>query len=309
MKFPLLLSFFIVIKTTLFAQNLLVKKNGETVPYKKLKWEEHAAELTTDKKQKIRVQASEVNAIFEGNMQRVLYKKPRVSHNEKTISFSSHIDTAGFQFLAKEAAGKITLYKEEIVNSYRSGGMAYATSTIYYYAEKGKEFKNVLITGLGSKKDDLIAFKSFFTDDPEVTAEIEKEDFVYNEKNMLRTIRSYNLKHFQKPSTSDYKTVGLISFYTKADKKVRDAFVLKVNDSLEYKMPVSHFPLPLKLPAGRTSKVCVTWGDESECELVEPIAYATTYYQIRSLIDKTLRVEKASYVEFKNYMLRALESK
>jgi hypothetical protein len=295
----------VLITPSVNAQNFLIKKSGETMPYKKLKWVGNTVELTIDKKQKLSLQESEVSGIFDSNIQKVLYKKPRVSLNEKSYSSSANVDTTGFKFLLKEESGKINLYKEEIVSSYRTGGMSYASSTIYYYAESGDNFKNVLITGLSSKKDDLMDFKSFFKDDSQVSNEIEKDDFVYNEKSMLRIIREYNLKNFENPYANDYKTTGTLNFYAMAEGKMREAIVLKINDSLEYKMPTGQLPLPIKLPLNVPSKVCVIWGGGSECELTQPVPYTATYYQIRSMLDKTLKLEKKTYKEFKNYIVWA----
>jgi hypothetical protein len=134
--------------------------------------------------------------------------------------------------------------------------------------------------------------------------EINRDDFHYNEKNMLRIIKLYNLKNFQKPNEKDYQTVGTVSFYTRAEGKAKESITVQINDSLEYKLPASH-PLPVKLPLNKPTKVCVLWESGTHCELVEPNQFATTYYEIRYFINKSFELEKKSYREIKSYLLRA----
>lgn len=299
----------IVFAVNVYSQNFLIKSDGTAVSYKKLKWDNGVAKLTTDKRQMVTVEEESVFGLYEESTQQLKYKKPNVPLNEVSLGEKK---TNGFQYLLKEVPGKINLYKEEIITGGYSGG-AYGgqmtTTSTYYYAEKGNEFKNMLITGLNSKKDDLVAFKSFFTGDQEIHDEIESEDFVYNEKNMLKVIRKYNMKHFEAPTRSDYKTSGAIGIYTRAKGKTKEEIVIKVNDSIEYRLPNGHLPLSIRLPIQKPSKVCVNWDGGSYCELVQPIVFSNTYYLVRNFINKTHTLEAQNYREFKNYMSDVIQKK
>ncbi len=116
------------------------------------------------------------------------------------------------------------------------------------------------------------------------------------------------MSHFEKPSAHDYQVLGTIGFFTKAEGKAKASIVLKVNDSLEYKMPASHHPLPVKVPVHKPSKVCATWEGGSVCELVQPISYATTYYEVEINLNKTFELEKKTYSQFKSYISKAIQS-
>ena len=255
MKISLLVTC-IAFATTCYSQNFIVKTDGSIVAYKKMKRTNGLAKLTTDKKQELSIREEDVFADYEGNKQRLLYKKPVVELNERTLEPKKE---GAYQYLLKVEPGKINLYRDEVYSSFRTGGMTYSDVTFYYYAEKDGEFRNILITGLNSKKDDLLDFKSFFGDDAKILGEIESKDFVYNEKNMLKVIRDYNQKYFKAPSTVDYQKTGAIGIYTLAEGKRKEAIILRVNDSLEYKMPANYFPLSIRLPLDKASKVCVTW--------------------------------------------------
>ena len=279
-----------------YSQDLLLKTDGTTIPYKKIKWDDGMAILTTDKNQKVTVREEEVFGKYEEFNQRVSYKKPNVP-----LVQGKNKEVSGFQFLQKEESGAIKLYMTTIPSG---------SSTAYsYYAEKGNELKNIMITHSFDTRDDLLAFKSLFTDDRQITDEIEAKGFVYSIKNMVRLIKKYNWAHFENPTAQDYKTVGTIGFYTKAEGKVKADIVLRVNDSLEYKMPATYHPLPIKVPVNKPSKICVVWDGGSACELVEPIPYATTYYEVGAKLNRTFELEKKTFSEFRSYTSKAIQSK
>jgi hypothetical protein len=161
-----------VLSSVAHAQHFLIKRNGEILPFKKIKWMQKAAELTVDKKEKVVVDEREIFGYFDGDSQNLKYKKSAVSVNEKPAFAAKRDSINGFNYLIKGESGRINLYKDEVVSGSAgymgaSGAMTTSTTSVtyYYYAEKGAEFKNILITGLNDKKDDLLAFKSFFYDD------------------------------------------------------------------------------------------------------------------------------------------------
>src|SRR3989337_462004 len=145
------------------AQHLLIKKDGQNIPYTKLKpYNTYYLEAIQDNKVKVKVLKKEILAYFDGHLKKIRYNKPVVPDNEKLLFALANNDTVdGFQSLERAMVGKINLYRKEVITS---GSGATATSAYYYYAEKEDQFKNVFITGFGSKKDDLVAIKSFVSD-------------------------------------------------------------------------------------------------------------------------------------------------
>lgn len=279
-----------------YSQDLLIKTDGTTIPYKKIKWDNGMAMVTTNKNEKVTVREEEVFGKYEEVNQRISYKKPNVPLVE-----GKKVEVSGFQFLQREESGAINLY----VTSIPRGN----STASCYYGEKGNELKNIMITHSFNTTDDLLAFKSLFADDRQITDEIESKGFVYSIKNMVKLIKRYNWAHFENPTAQDYKSTGTIGFYTKAERKVKADIILKVNDSLEFKMPASYHPLPIKVPLKKLSKVCVIWDGGSACELVEPIPYATTYYEVRAKLNSTFELEKKTFSEFRSYASQAIQDK
>src|SRR5688500_1416950 len=95
----------IITASSSYAQDLLIKTNGTTIPYKKLKWDEGIGTVTTDKNQKIAIREAEVFGIYEEFSQRVSYKKPNIPLNENGQGKQKEV--SGFQYLQKEESGKI----------------------------------------------------------------------------------------------------------------------------------------------------------------------------------------------------------
>ena len=74
-------------------------------------------------------------------------------------------------------------------------------------------------------------------------------------------------------------------------------------------MPATYHPLPIKVPVNKPSKICVVWDGGSACELVEPIPYATTYYEVGAKLNRTFELEKKTFSEFRSYTSKAIQSK
>lgn len=277
------------------AQNYLLKSDNSTLAFKKISWRNDVATVKTIDKKEITIKGQDIIAFYMED-QTLLYRKPIVKLNEKT---SVILRDSGYQYLPKVESGRINLYQETI---YSSAGQV----THYYYAEKGDNFRNVLITGysIKNRQDDFQDFKSFVQDDSQILEQIESEDFVYNEKNMLKIIKEYNLKYFTAPTTDDYKKTASIGIYTTAERKRREEITIKVNDSLEYRMPANYYPLPIALPVDKPSKVCITWNGGSSCELVQPVVFNITYYEVRNFLNGTYGLDKRTARDAKNYLAR-----
>ena len=317
-KLPILLLLTTVLAHQSFGQNILIKGNGETIFYKRIKFEDGYVLIVGEDREKKKIKEDEVLGYYQGSSEKIFYKKKIITDNSNErplVIFAHKKDTAGFEYLERVETGRINLYKRSEHSGSPghmgpNGMMTGGTSTVtdYYYAEKDGLYENVYITGLlRDRSEDYHALKSFLNDDPEILATLRSNDFRLNEKNMLRLIREYNLKHFPKVETSSYKTRANASFYTRALPKIKDNLTISVNDSLEFKMPVSNKPLPIALPANVPSKVCVRYEGKyegtSSCRIIGPTPFAVNYYELDySSNEKSFEIEKRSSDQFKSYM-------
>lgn len=152
MKFTLFLIFAVLTHVT-FAQDLLLMRDGKHIRFKKLKYDEGYFDLTLEDKRKIKVSKDDVTGFYDSRLQKVTYKKPVVADNENSgTSFSKNDTVNHFQTLERKMVGKIILYKKEVAESFRNDGTNIYTSTTYYYAEKGSEFKMYGSLGWVAKK-------------------------------------------------------------------------------------------------------------------------------------------------------------
>lgn len=143
-------------------------------------------------------------------------------------------------------------------------------------------------------------------DEQAILQKIESRDFDANEKNMLKIISDYNLKNFAKPSATDYRNLGTVSFYTSVGPKLKETIRLSVNDSIEYTMPKTHYPLAVKLPLSVPSKVCVTSEGETYCDLIQPIQFNVEYYELAYFpFDKSFEIKYSTVRDAENALIRA----
>jgi hypothetical protein len=96
---------------------------------------------------------------------------------------------------------------------------------------------------------------------------------------------------------------SLASFYTRALPKIKDNLTITVNDSLQLKMPVTAWPLPVALPGNVPSKVCFAYDGKSSCRIIAPTPFAANYYELDfSSNEKSFDIEKRSLNQFKTYL-------
>ena len=108
------------------------------------------------------------------------------------------------------------------------------------------------------------------------------------------------------PKVKDYERTGTISFYTSVVPKLRESILLKINDSIEYRMPKTFYPLPVKIPLDVPSKVCVIREEGTSCSLIQPIRFANDAYELTyHIIDKTFEIHQRTPYELQSYITRA----
>ena len=301
-----------------FGQNVLIKMDGQTQPYKKIKFQEEYVEIVVEgSKEKIKIGEDKVVAYYDNDLRTIFYKKPIVPDLEEQFKIlPDKRRKKAFEYLEREEVGAVNIYIR-IESSGSPGTMGASgvmtagtnTTTTYYYAEKGDVYKNIYVSGLLVERGKrLESLRPFIADDPEILKKLEDEDFRLNEKNILGIIREYNVRNFRKVPSVEYKTVSNASFYTRVRQKIREKLTVSVNDSLQWNLPASGLPLPAALPNNVPSKVCVSWEGGSYCTTVAPCPYAVQYYELDySAGDKSFEIRKRTLNEFKNYMVMVLK--
>lgn len=317
MKLKFTILFLVTVAYSSFCQNVLIKTNGETLSCKRLKFKDGYVEVVREGKGKMKVSEDDIAGYYdELNYQTIFYKKPIVADNEENFDlFPDKRDRNKFNYLEREEVGKINLYKR-IKATGSPGrmtpiGMTPSTmnTTVYYYAEKDGEYKNVFITGrsLREREKDLKVLIPFIADDPVLLRKVESDDFRLNEKRLLQTVREYNLNNFQKAAWDQDNKASNVSFYTRVRSNLKEKMTISVNDSLHLKLPVSALPLPVSLPNNVPSKVCINWEGGSYCSTLVSCPFAMHYYELDySVSNKSFEIKKRTLNEFKNYMVSVL---
>ncbi len=155
-KLPILLLLTTLLAHQSFGQNILIKGNGETILYKKIKFEDGYVLIVGEDKEKKKIKEDEVLGYYQGSSEKIFYKKKIITDNSNErplVIFAHKKDTAGFEYLEREEAGRINLYirsehSGSPVTVGPNGTMTPGTSTVtdYYYAEKDGRYENVYIS-------------------------------------------------------------------------------------------------------------------------------------------------------------------
>jgi hypothetical protein len=244
-------------------------------------------EVTTDKREKIKIMHNDVDAYYDADDHTMQYLIP-VTRYRIDGGLVMKDKVAKMQFSERVVAGKITLYKTEVISGASTpktsptGGLypLYIT-TSQYYAEKANHFECVLFYDRGRSLNGFDVFKAFVNDDAEIAKKIEAYDYEFTEKSLVTLVEEYNVRNFEKVILSDYNSLGTVGLYSGMDPSKRAGLTIKVNDSIEYKLPANNRPYPIRLPLASPSKDCVIWDDGISCHVVMPIRFETQYYEPR----------------------------
>jgi hypothetical protein len=269
-----------------FSQSILLKKNGEQLPFKKIKFHSNDVQIVTDNKVKIKINADDITAYYDESENKIFYKKQGI---ENPITW----EEPNYDFFEMVTEGKINLYKKLLAvgNPYnlKTGGIA-----DHYYAEKGMLFKNVFVADiLRSHKKELERLKPLIEDDPELLKKMERESFKFNGQNLISAIKEYNVKHFKGSHLNGNQNQMQVKFYSKGEFSI-EKLIIKVNDSLEYKLNPVH-PVLINLSIEQPTKMCLIWGEQSWCELLPAISIPVVYYEIvYSISNKSFEIIRKS---------------
>lgn len=311
MKFSIFL--LTLVSTTALSQNILFTKDGNRLPYKKIKIDKHKVEIVTDHKTRKSFSTSEVAGYFNDKQQKKFYRVPIVKDYENRFELFNARDENEHEFLERVKAGAIDLYVRLETQSSPpvigpDGRMVTGSGStrIYYYAQDDHDYKNIFITGLlTDKTKGYQNLQDFVDDDEEILKQIRHEDFRYNEKNMLRIIEAYNVRKWKKVTAEDYEILSRASIYTMAKAELKQQLKITVNDSLEFKLPENRIPLPINLPGRALSKVCVNWDTGSSCRIIDPNPFVMQYFELDYISGaKSVDIKDRTSQDFKNYMVK-----
>jgi hypothetical protein len=244
----------------LYGQSVLVKKDGSTIPYKRMSFHSGFIRLTTTDKDKIDLEKSDVEGVIDDFLFKMHYLKP---------SLDSVGLTSEFNFMEREQDGEIKLYAYRLVNP----------SVIKLYAEKGGKYEKVFSTDLLDKKKVMFAsLREFFEDDPKTLQVLDDPDFKLRDESVHQVINNYNLRKFAGVTAEDLKNTVGVSFYATVRGKDDKTIQLTVNDSLQYN--ITNLPQTVTLTTKTPSKVCLIGGERGACTLMHVTAFGMKYFEL-----------------------------
>jgi hypothetical protein len=289
--FALVLIFF---THPLFSQNILLLKNGQQLPFNKIKLYEDHVRIISISGQKIEIDTADLCGYYDDQTQSMHFKKPYDSRDGGWNRFK-------YQLIQTEAVGRITLYSR----TYNRADGTYGTfpDIVLLYAEKDGVFANIYTTDTEggmpiSRSSNLM---HLVQDDPEILKKMKSVDFRYNGEHIFSLVQEYNLRNYQAPDVKPLQQTATVSFYTKVGPEISKNLVLKVNDSIEYKL-IEKFPTPIKLPAFTVTKVCLKWEGGETCTIVSPIPFAVSYFELEyATLRKFFVIEKRTENQVRSY--------
>jgi hypothetical protein len=307
----ILTCFLSLITFSVFSQNLLLKKNGEQIAFKRFRFEAGSMSLRTADKDELRISPEQVIGYYDEDQQVLLYKIPLLETRWTFELWPRLKADDPYEFMERMVDGDIRLYKKEISSAPMTtfnGMTTPGASTTYLFAERDGVYKAVYVSGLfENRKDEKQALLSFIEDDGDLVAKLNSDEFSFNEKNVTRLVLDYNTRHFVRSVQNGSTASRQVGFYTQTRKKIKDSMVIKVNDSLEYKFGPK-FPIQIPLPIGLPSKVCVTSLAGNGCMILTAVPF-TMYFQIENnILKEDLEFKRESLQQFKNHMVHVMKN-
>jgi hypothetical protein len=280
------------------AQHILLMKNGETIPFKKLFPFEDHIKIINDKRETITVSHEDLNSYYNTNSRTIEYLIPVTQHRIDGWGLIRKDMVVKMQFSELVLAGKIRLYKTNVVTGvhypiptgYRGVVGGGYSETPRYYAEKDDQFDCVYFYTRDRKLHGRDVLSTFLDDDSDILEKFASHEFSFTEKNLLSLVQEYNIRNHDKITPHDYKSVGTIGLYTRADPSLMQRVTLKVNDSIEYHLSSNVRPLPIMIPLNAPTKICAVWNNRTACHVVMPVPFDTQYYELRWIGRKDLFV-------------------
>jgi len=262
-------------------QNILIKRDGECIPFKKIKFFYEEVDIVTEDKGKIPIKVDDILAFYDEKDETIFYKKRAL------VAEDDGKEGRSYSFSEKITEGKITLYRVVVtrmdygvVVTRMGGPNGQNVNFDFYHAEKGAQMKSVFRAKiLKNNKNDLKVLRALLQDQPDVLKRIDDENFRYDESSLISVIRDYNIRSLPKIDSSVQQTQREVNFYVQEKVSSKGVVSLKVNDTAEYTLN-SNQPVSVKLATTASSKVCFTVGNETTCEVLKPAAIPDIYYEI-----------------------------
>lgn len=285
------------------AQNLLLKKNGDNIPFKKIfPMDDHIIVLN-EKKQQIKITQDDIIGYYDSDIQEIFFLIPVTFTGLNKNDLMKKNRTSSMEFMKRILTGEIMVFETRTNISGIPETNMMGNTVPQYYLKKNNEYNHVTFSGLLSDNSTDLAVLKSVLDDLEFVSKIEGKGFNFSQKKVSEILREYNLKYYSPIGIDDYHKTGTICFYTRMRPEIRKDIIVQINDSIDYKLPMEAKPLPVRLPLNKPSKVCLRSPEGVFCEIVMPFFQGALYYEInRKVVDESFEIEKTSLAEFKNYM-------
>jgi hypothetical protein len=297
-KLLLALLFCFVFFADIFGQGYLILKDNRKIKFDKFKIEKDYLVVNVfGEKKKQQIPGVDVVGCYYQNDNMFYYCKP--------ILDSTLFER--YQFIQKKIPGRINLY-EKIITTYispnSSGTLAHVESSSYYYIEKSDKFEVILRPrSLGRKKvENIEILKSLVSDSPEILNSI-GNDYKLNSKNLVKTIKQYNLLMLEQNLFQDTLNQCEIVFFKRRNGHINKDIEVFINDVPVIAKTGDYFSI--KLGHGEVRKVCFD-AEGKNCELLEGIPYFKTYYEIGFEFDSDLFL-KARTKEHADFYMKMID--
>ncbi|SMD34554.1 hypothetical protein SAMN04488029_2071 [Reichenbachiella faecimaris] len=233
MRALVLFFFLILFQNFVFAQDSLVLKTGERIPYTRMAVLEDQVEIK-----------HEVTKEFHAFPYDAVYGYSE-GMKEKTYFFKQNPETEGgndYLVVRRLCVGNLSLFEGTGNNQ-------------SLYMEKGERLEKVFeVTESKSEKlQRLEILKSFVNDDAESMAYITASGFKFKWKEIETVVEYYNKRNFDEASSSSADVVGTVYLYRTQFQKTKDRIVIKMNGE-DHDLYLEDF-IMLEMPIDYASKL------------------------------------------------------
>ena len=255
-----LIILFIFICPALYAQNMLVLKDGKRIPYANIDFQ----------KDTISIKTMETDENLSFYFESVIgYCSPI---DEENYYIKKNLDWDGdlsYQFFERMEVGTIYLYRRKDTSP-----------DTYLYMEKNGRLENVFNALESGKNKDAIfeVFKSFVADDEESMRYINDKKFNYSLADMVVVIQYYNRRHNYIYNQIDEESRGKVFLYRTKFQKIKNELVIELYGE-KHKLYRNDF-IEFDIPIQTASKVTVTSDYSSNFKLLAG-EMTDQYYEVR----------------------------
>ncbi|GAA5037080.1 hypothetical protein GCM10011506_33080 [Marivirga lumbricoides] len=272
MKFILII-FALTLSFNSISQNILIKKNGEEIPYKKHNIYGKNVQLKLADKTSIIIPASKIAGTYSIDKDFFLYMKS-LPLNDNLI----------WQFVAQINDGPIKIYQDVELASFvmhtGSGTTSTTTPKTIYYVEKDSEIYKSSKSGIFSSNKKLTnKLKKFVDTDSIALRKVNSHYFKNRIDQILEIVNIYNINAINKKNKaySDSSKNNVIIQRNKSNQSKND-IQIKLNDTL---ISLNNWgEQEVLLSTSEPYKLCVSSGNIEKCTLIQASKYYRKIYEV-----------------------------